>query len=84
VVDIQFRSGVNNVESPLADVTGGGASWRLASKAWDGSLQAGQILDLMFTVRHLDSTTCPTVVGVSFSGTDICIGNLNQYIYLDN
>ena len=75
VVDLRFSASVDGVESPLADVTGGGASWKLASKPWDGAIQAGQSLELMFTVRHVASATCPAVVGVTFSGTDICIGD---------
>jgi len=43
VVDLHFGAGVDDVESPLADVTGSGAAWRLSSKAFDGALQAKSV-----------------------------------------
>jgi hypothetical protein len=74
IVEIKFGSAVDDVLSPLADVTGGGAVWQLANKPWDGALQAGQTLELAFMARHLSSNTCPPIVGVEFSGTNICSG----------
>jgi hypothetical protein len=81
VVNLVFRTSVDSVQSPMADVTGSGTAWQLVSKSWDGGIEAGQTLELLLTVRHVSSASCPPVVGVSFSGTDICMGNVyfNRY-----
>jgi hypothetical protein len=74
VVDLTFRTAVDSVQSPMADVTGSGTAWRLVNKSWDGGINAGETLELMVSVRHMAAATCPPVVGVSFSGTEMCEG----------
>jgi hypothetical protein len=82
VVNLVFRTSVDSVQSPMADVTGSGTAWQLVSKSWDGGIEAGQTLELLLTVRHVSSASCPPVVGVSFSGTDICMGNVRVNVYI--
>ena len=73
-VDLTFGAAVDSVQTPLADVTGSGMAWHLVSKSWDGGLAAGETLELRLTVQHLSAAVCPPVVGVAFSGTNICAG----------
>ena len=74
VVELTFAAAVDSIQSVLADVTGGGTGWQLANKSWDGAIDAGETLELIFSVQHLASTVCPSIVGVSFNGTNICMG----------
>jgi len=74
VVNITFASAVDDVLSQEAEVTGSGTGWQLANKAGNGGIAAGQTLELLFSVQHFQTPTCPPVVGVSFGGTAICNG----------
>ena len=53
---LKFESSVDDVSSPLAEVTGSGTSWTLTSKDYDGDLEAGvefQLrLNVIFTLFH--------------------------------
>jgi hypothetical protein len=74
VVHITFASAVDNVLSQQAEVKGSGTAWQLASKPWNGGINGGQTLKLWFSVQHLLTASCPSVVRISFSGTVICTG----------
>ena len=59
------------VESVMAEVTGSGASWSLASKDWDGVISAGSVVEVRFIVGY--SGNKPAVISVTYD-TAACDG----------
>ena len=49
---ITFTDTVDWVETVMADVSGSGTSWSLASKDWDGGIPAGDSLGVRFIVGY--------------------------------
>ena len=49
---ITFTDQVDWLESVMAEVSGTGTSWNLASKDWDGGISAGDSLGVRFIVGY--------------------------------
>ena len=49
---ITFTDPVDWLESVMAEVSGAGTSWSLASKDWDGGISAGESLGVRFIVGY--------------------------------
>ena len=63
-VVISFTEAVDWIESAMADVTGSGNSWTLASKEWDSDIEAGSVINLRFIVDY--SGARPDVTSIFF------------------
>lgn len=68
---ITFTDPLDWLESVMAEVSGTGTSWSLASKDWDGEISAGESLGVRFRVGY--SGNKPWVSWVSYD-TEACGG----------
>ena len=73
-VVLTFASDVDDVSSPLADVSGSGSQWTLNSKSWDGNLPAGETFDLNFFVNH-GGNGYPGLMSITLNGDEQCGGS---------
>ena len=49
---INFSDSLDWLDSVMADVSGSGVSWSLASKDWDGDLSPGDSIEVRFIVGY--------------------------------
>eukprot|EP00091_Calanus_sinicus_P003955 TRINITY_DN14144_c0_g1_i2.p1 TRINITY_DN14144_c0_g1~~TRINITY_DN14144_c0_g1_i2.p1 ORF type:complete len:225 (-),score=58.51 TRINITY_DN14144_c0_g1_i2:204-878(-) len=69
-VKMTFTERIDNLESPLAVVSGGGKQWTLSSKSFDDDLEVGTVLELRFEVYY--SRNSPDVINIEFNGDELC------------
>eukprot|EP00091_Calanus_sinicus_P007214 TRINITY_DN18147_c0_g1_i1.p1 TRINITY_DN18147_c0_g1~~TRINITY_DN18147_c0_g1_i1.p1 ORF type:complete len:141 (-),score=31.67 TRINITY_DN18147_c0_g1_i1:3-425(-) len=69
-VEITFDNAVSSLLSPAASVTGSGKKWTLTSRDWDGSIGAGEVLNLRFIVEYAANKPLP--IEVLFNNNVMC------------
>ena len=75
---INFSDSLDWLDSVMADVSGSGVSWSLASKDWDGQISAGDTLGVRFIVGYSGNKVSPRVTEAHSPCRASALGKLRQ------
>jgi len=71
-VIIGLDSPADSLETPLGEVSGSGTTWTVDNKSFDGSIPAGDVLELR--IKATFSGSAPDVTRVIWNGDSLCDG----------